>query len=99
MYANAMQGRLANGVVIAVKKLNLNVVSGGGSDSEEVTRSQFENEARLLQLRHGNIVQLLGYCCQRQHWLLCYEHMARGSLDSFLFGTSSHGNGYMPYLH
>ncbi|TVU33867.1 hypothetical protein EJB05_15680, partial [Eragrostis curvula] len=81
------RGVLWNGngkVVIAVKRLNPSVA---GSAQDE--QWQFENEARLLQLGHCNIVQLIGYCCEEAHRILCYEYMAKGSLDGFLFGKCS----------
>ena len=37
---------------------------------------------------HRNLVQLLGYCNEGQHWLLVYDFMSNGYLASFLFGGS-----------
>lgn len=83
-----MQGIMGNGNMIAVKRLiNLSVA---GSIQDE--QWQFENEARLLMLRHGNIVRLVGYCCEREHRLLCYDYMANRSLDNFLFRRSLQHN-------
>ncbi|KAM5566184.1 hypothetical protein ABKV19_019920 [Rosa sericea] len=39
----------------------------------------------LGQLRHPNIVKLIGYCCEEEHRLLVYEYIARGSLEDQLF--------------
>ncbi|OAY80101.1 putative receptor-like protein kinase, partial [Ananas comosus] len=39
----------------------------------------------LGQLRHPNLVKLIGYCCEKEHRMLVYEYMARGSLESQLF--------------
>ncbi|KAA8522664.1 hypothetical protein F0562_009174 [Nyssa sinensis] len=39
----------------------------------------------LGQLRHPNLVKLIGYCCEDEHRLLVYEYMASGSLDKHLF--------------
>ncbi|KAJ8636688.1 hypothetical protein MRB53_010955 [Persea americana] len=39
----------------------------------------------LGQLRHRNLVQLLGYCRRKGELLLVYDFMPNGSLDKFLF--------------
>ncbi|XP_073112890.1 L-type lectin-domain containing receptor kinase SIT2-like [Elaeis guineensis] len=40
------------------------------------------------QLRHRNLVQLLGYSRRRGELLVVYEFMSNGSLDKFLYDTS-----------
>ncbi|KAJ6832857.1 L-type lectin-domain containing receptor kinase IV.2-like [Iris pallida] len=37
------------------------------------------------QLRHRNVVQLLGYCRRKGELLLVYDYMPNGSLDGFLY--------------
>ncbi|XAR64322.1 Non-specific serine/threonine protein kinase [Bertholletia excelsa] len=39
----------------------------------------------LGQLRHPNLVKLVGYCCEDDHRLLVYEYMASGSLEKHHF--------------
>ncbi|PSS19349.1 Serine/threonine-protein kinase [Actinidia chinensis var. chinensis] len=39
----------------------------------------------LGQLRHKNLVKLIGYCCEDEERLLVYEFMSRGSLENHLF--------------
>ncbi|XBI41071.1 hypothetical protein VPH35_125571 [Triticum aestivum] len=39
----------------------------------------------LGQLRHTNLVKLIGYCCEHENRLLVYEYMAKGSLENHLF--------------
>ncbi|WVZ57243.1 hypothetical protein U9M48_007650 [Paspalum notatum var. saurae] len=39
----------------------------------------------LGQLRHGNLVKLVGYCSEEEHRLLVYEYMQKGSLENHLF--------------
>ncbi|KAH0710149.1 hypothetical protein KY290_011470 [Solanum tuberosum] len=39
----------------------------------------------LGQLRHPNLVKLIGYCCEDHHRLLVYEYMESGSLEKHLF--------------
>ncbi|KAF2325647.1 hypothetical protein GH714_031813 [Hevea brasiliensis] len=41
------------------------------------------------QLRHRNLVQLLGWCHDKGEFLLVYEFMPNGSLDDHLFGSKS----------
>ncbi|KAL9263573.1 putative serine/threonine-protein kinase PBL15 [Drosera capensis] len=39
----------------------------------------------LGQLRHPNLVKLIGYCCEDEERPLVYEFMPRGSLENHLF--------------
>ncbi|XP_042035594.1 probable serine/threonine-protein kinase PBL15 [Salvia splendens] len=36
----------------------------------------------LGELRHANLVKLVGYCCEEEQRLLVYEYMPRGSLEN-----------------
>uniref|UniRef100_A0A0D9XQH4 non-specific serine/threonine protein kinase n=1 Tax=Leersia perrieri TaxID=77586 RepID=A0A0D9XQH4_9ORYZ len=91
------KGVLANGEVIAVKKLE--ITSG-------IHARRFQNEAdNLLELEHQNIVKLIGSCFQagRQvvkldgkyvftdvvEKLLCYEYLFNRSLDSYIYDESN----------
>ncbi|KAH9653554.1 putative serine/threonine-protein kinase PBL17 [Citrus sinensis] len=38
----------------------------------------------LGQLRHSNLVKLIGYCCEDEHRILVYEYMESGSLEKHL---------------
>ncbi|KAJ0988476.1 hypothetical protein J5N97_006832 [Dioscorea zingiberensis] len=62
---------------VAVKVLDLDGTQG---HKEWLTEVIF-----LGQLRHPNLVKLIGYCCEDEHRLLVYEFMARGSLENHLF--------------
>ncbi|XP_004303452.1 PREDICTED: serine/threonine-protein kinase At5g01020 [Fragaria vesca subsp. vesca] len=62
---------------VAVKLLNLDGFQGH--------REWLAELVFLGQLRHPNIVKLIGYCCEEEHRLLVYEHIARGSLEDQLF--------------
>ncbi|KAL5559558.1 hypothetical protein UlMin_035769 [Ulmus minor] len=62
---------------VAVKLLDLDGLQGY---REWLTEIVF-----LGQLRHPNLVKLIGYCCEEEHRLLVYEYMPRGSLENQLF--------------
>ncbi|KAF8663607.1 hypothetical protein HU200_055329 [Digitaria exilis] len=69
----------AQGRHVAVK-----VLSPGASAQG---RRQFEAEVRIIsQLRHRNLVQLVGWCDSRRGLLLVYELVPGGSLDRHLYG-------------
>lgn len=45
-----------------------------------------QSEVILLgQLKHPNLVKLIGYCCEEEERVLIYEFMSRGSLENHLF--------------
>ncbi|CAH1454191.1 unnamed protein product [Lactuca virosa] len=66
---------------VAVKVLNKEGLQG---HIEWLTEVNF-----LGQLRHPNLVKLIGYCCEDDHRLLVYEFMFRGSLENHLFRKTS----------
>ncbi|XP_074308250.1 receptor-like cytoplasmic kinase 176 isoform X2 [Silene latifolia] len=70
------------GMVVAVKRLN---PEGFQGHKEWLTEINY-----LGQLRHHNLVNLIGYCLEEEHRLLIYEFMPRGSLENHLFKRSSH---------
>ncbi|XP_051113935.1 probable serine/threonine-protein kinase PBL17 [Andrographis paniculata] len=62
---------------VAIKELDRGGVQG---DREWLAEVNY-----LGQLRHPNLVKLIGYCCEGDHRLLVYEYMASGSLEKHLF--------------
>ncbi|KAL3830041.1 hypothetical protein ACJIZ3_018843 [Penstemon smallii] len=62
---------------VAVKLLDL--------DGKQGHREWLTEVIFLGQLRHANLVKLIGYCCEEEHRLLVYEYMPRGSLENQLF--------------
>ncbi|MED6205083.1 hypothetical protein PIB30_014771 [Stylosanthes scabra] len=63
--------------VVAVKALNL--------DGKQGHREWLAEVIFLGQLKHRNLVNLIGYCCEDEHRLLVYEYMERGNLEEKLF--------------
>ncbi|KAM7490776.1 hypothetical protein LguiA_033697 [Lonicera macranthoides] len=72
---NLRQGLKAQAV--AVKLLDIEGLQGHREWLAEVVF--------LGQLRHPNLVKLIGYCCEDEERLLVYEFMPRGSLENHLF--------------
>ncbi|XP_042486264.1 probable serine/threonine-protein kinase PBL18 [Macadamia integrifolia] len=65
------------GIVVAIKKLKMESCQGHKEWLAEVNY--------LGQLRHENLVKLIGYCSEYENRLLVYEYMVRGSLENHLF--------------
>ncbi|KAJ8774145.1 hypothetical protein K2173_009576 [Erythroxylum novogranatense] len=76
---NMRQGLKAQAV--AVKLLDIEGLQGHREWLAEVIF--------LGQLRHPNLVKLIGYCCEDEERLLVYEFMPRGSLENHLFKRMS----------
>lgn len=52
-------------------------------------RFLLQTEVRFLEkLIHPNIVKLYGYCWEKKKFLLAYEFMQKGSLDTHLFSRT-----------
>ncbi|KAF5788904.1 putative protein kinase RLK-Pelle-L-LEC family [Helianthus annuus] len=60
------------------------------SKSYEQGIEEYASEVRIIsQLRHKNLVQLIGWCHEKGELLLVYNYMENGSLDSHLFKGKS----------
>ncbi|XP_015066419.1 inactive LRR receptor-like serine/threonine-protein kinase BIR2 [Solanum pennellii] len=71
---------LRDGSALAIKRLN----------TCKLSEKHFRDEMyRLGQLRHPNLVPLLGFCVVEGEKLLVYKHLSNGTLHSFLNGNAS----------
>lgn len=53
-------------------------------------KKEYVSEVRVIsRLRHRNLVQLIGWCHEKSEFLLVYELLPNGSLDSHLFSGKS----------
>ncbi|CAN6167112.1 unnamed protein product [Urochloa humidicola] len=73
---------------VAIKYLDL---EGGTQGHKEWLAEVFF----LGQLRHKNLVKLIGYCYEAEHRMLVYEYMSFGSLENHLFKSI---NGALPWM-
>ncbi|KAL6496210.1 hypothetical protein OROGR_029468 [Orobanche gracilis] len=74
--------RPGSGMVIAVKRLNQDGWQGHKEWLAEINY--------LGQLRHPNLVKLIGYCLEDDQRLLAYEFMPKGSMENHLFRRGSY---------
>ncbi|KAL8528282.1 hypothetical protein ACS0TY_005909 [Phlomoides rotata] len=71
---------LPDGSALAIKRLS----------ACNIGEKQFRMEMnRLGQLRHPNLVPLLGFCLVEEEKLLVYKHLSNGTLGSMLLANSS----------
>ncbi|KAI3961296.1 hypothetical protein MKX01_007010 [Papaver californicum] len=62
------------------------------SKGSQQGKKEYQSEVKVIsQLRHRNLVQLIGWCHERNELLLVYEFMPNRSLDKHLF----QGNNYV----
>jgi hypothetical protein len=63
--------------MIAVKKIDQNSKQGG--------REFFAEVSIISRIKHRNLVQLQGWCCERGQLMIVYDYMPNKSLDKILF--------------
>lgn len=84
-------------ITVAVKRISKGSKQG---------KKEYVTEVKVIsQLRHRNLVQLIGWCHDKGEFLLVYEFMPNGSLDSHLFGmkvllpwTLRYGSVFLVFL-
>ncbi|GAB4835160.1 hypothetical protein Ancab_000068 [Ancistrocladus abbreviatus] len=78
VYKGVMGSTPGDQQLVAVKKLK----SGLLNEAER----EFKTVVQVIgQTHHKNLVQLIGFCEEKEHRLLVYEFMSNGSLADFLF--------------
>lgn len=80
-FGKVYKGRLADGSLVAVKRLKEERTKGG--------ELQFQTEVEMISMAvHRNLLRLRGFCMTPTERLLVYPYMANGSVASCLRGTS-----------
>ncbi|CAA2966108.1 somatic embryogenesis receptor-like kinase [Olea europaea subsp. europaea] len=80
-FGKVHKGRLADGSLVAVKRLKEERTQGG--------ELQFQTEAEMISMAvHRNLLRLRGFCMTPTERLLVYPYMANGSVASCLRGTA-----------
>ncbi|GAA0143455.1 hypothetical protein LIER_04136 [Lithospermum erythrorhizon] len=73
-----------------LKESNMFVAVKRVSKESKQGEKEYASEVKIIsQLRHRNLVQLVGWCHEKRELLLVYEFMPNGSLDSHLFKENS----------
>ena len=79
-FGKVYKGRLADGSLVAVKRLKEERTQGG--------ELQFQTEVEMISMAvHRNLLRLRGFCMTPTERLLVYPYMANGSVASCLRGT------------
>ncbi|GMH19699.1 hypothetical protein Nepgr_021540 [Nepenthes gracilis] len=82
------RAEMPGGEIVAVKKL-----WGKQKETVRMRKGGVLAEVDVLgNVRHRNIVRLLGCCSNKETAMLLYEYMPNGSLDEFLHGNNKGGN-------
>ncbi|KAJ4867523.1 BRASSINOSTEROID INSENSITIVE 1-associated receptor kinase 1 [Raphanus sativus] len=80
-FGKVYKGRLADGTLVAVKRLKEERTQGG--------ELQFQTEVEMISMAvHRNLLRLRGFCMTPTERLLVYPYMANGSVASCLRGIS-----------
>ncbi|KAF8731691.1 hypothetical protein HU200_015621 [Digitaria exilis] len=90
------KGRL-DGKDVTIKKVSVFASVSGQQLPPSVSESElFKNEVRIVwELQHKNIVNLVGFCMERDNRILVYEYMQNGSLEDAILGIAFIAPEYM----
>ncbi|XP_057487291.1 protein STRUBBELIG-RECEPTOR FAMILY 3-like isoform X2 [Actinidia eriantha] len=72
------RAELPNGKLLAIKKLDKRV------SSQQKDDEFFDLVNSIDQIRHANVVELMGYCAEHGQRLLIYEYCSKGTLQDAL---------------
>ncbi|XP_024537899.1 G-type lectin S-receptor-like serine/threonine-protein kinase SD2-5 isoform X3 [Selaginella moellendorffii] len=75
-FGTVYEGTLADGRKVAVKRLE---------NRNQSDRGFLAEMASLGRISHHNVVQLYGFCSEKNQLMLVYEYVVNGSLDKWLF--------------
>ncbi|KAL1554386.1 non-specific serine/threonine protein kinase [Salvia divinorum] len=86
-FGNVHKGLIDNRrEIVAVKRLKQHSNQG---------EQQFRTEIEMLsELRHKNLVSLIGYCSEQEEMILVYEYMPNGTLADYLYKLSRKNNDF-----
>lgn len=77
-FGRVYQGRLPNGTVVAIKRLDRHGLQGD---------LEFNTEVSIMAgLHHAHVVPLLGSCCEADQRVAVFEYMPHGNLRDLLDG-------------
>ncbi|XP_047166886.1 protein STRUBBELIG-RECEPTOR FAMILY 5-like [Vigna umbellata] len=78
------RAKYSDGKVLAVKKINPSLLQGHSEEFSQIV-------SRLSKLHHPNIVELVGYCSEKEHMLI-YDYFRNGSLHGYLHLSDDFSN-------
>ncbi|XP_057804147.1 receptor like protein kinase S.2-like isoform X2 [Salvia miltiorrhiza] len=83
-FGKVYRGLIDNGqVTVAIKRLR--------SNSNQGQREFLTEIETLTELRHVNLVSLIGYCYYHREMILVYDYMANGTLSDHIYKLSRKG--------
>ncbi|XP_020421486.1 receptor kinase-like protein Xa21 [Prunus persica] len=85
------KGTISDGIDVAVKVFNLQL---------EGAFKSFDSECEVLNnIRHRNLIKIIGCCSQIDFKALVLQYMPNGSLDKWLYSQNSHLNNILQRLN
>ncbi|KAG6509547.1 hypothetical protein ZIOFF_027540 [Zingiber officinale] len=80
-YGKVYKGILPDGQIVAIKRLQKDSLQGG---------LEFKTEIESLsRVHHKNLIQLCGFCYEKEERILVYEYISNGTLSENLSGSKS----------